>query len=88
MKEILVSEPVRARYPDLYEKTERFLKVFGEVLQKEGQLAALRDLNLVTASLTGDTTGEVDAGVLTRYTDGELRELFNKLLDALLLMVP
>ena len=88
LKEILVSEPVRARYPDLYEKTERFLKVFGEVLQKEGQLAALRDLNLVTASLTGDTTGEVDAGVLTRYTDGELRELFNKLLDALLLMVP
>ena len=88
LKEILVSEPVRALYPDLYEKTEEFLRVFGEALQKEGQLEALRDLKVIADSLSGDTAGEVDAGVLGRYADAEFRDLFYKLLDALRLMVP
>ncbi len=88
LKEILVSEPLRTSYPDLYEKTERFLKAFAEALQREGQLAALRDLNAITASLYGDTTVEVDSGLLGRYADAELRDLFYKWLDALRLMVP
>jgi chromosome segregation ATPase len=88
LKEVLVSEPVRTRYPELHEKTEKFLKVFGEALQKEGQLAALRDLNLIIASLAGDTTGEADVGTLGRYVDAEYRDLFYRLLDALRLMAP
>jgi chromosome segregation ATPase len=88
LKEILVSEPVRSSYPDLYEKTERFLQVFGEALQKEGQLGALRDLNLITASLGGNAAGELEAGVLDRYADAELRDPFYRLLDALRLLVP
>jgi hypothetical protein len=88
LKEVLVSEAVRQRYPDLYEKTERFLQVFGEVLQREGQLATLRDLNSIITSLTGDTEGRVDARTLGRYTDLEVRDLFYRLLDSLRLMVP
>jgi hypothetical protein len=87
LKEILVSEPLRTSYPDLYEKTEKFLKAFAEALQREGQLAALRDLNAITASLGGDAPVEVDSGLLARYADAELRDLFYKLLDALRLMV-
>jgi chromosome segregation ATPase len=88
LKEVLVSEPVRARYPDLYDKTEKFLQVFGEVLQKEGQLATLRDLSAITESLSGDVTGGADDGMLGRYADGDFRELFHQLLDSLRLMVP
>jgi hypothetical protein len=88
LKEALVSEPVRASYPDLYEKTEQFLKLFGEALQKEGQLEALRDMNAITASLSEGATVEVDPNLLGRYADAKLRDLFYKLLDALRLMVP
>ncbi len=88
LKEMLVSEPVRASYPDLYEKTEKFLQAFGEALQKEGQLEVLRDLDTITASLAGDTAGEVDPAVLDKYAEVEFRDLFYKLLDALRLMVP
>jgi hypothetical protein len=88
LKEILVSEPVRTRHPDLYAKTERLFAAFGEMLQLEGQLAALRDLDLITTSLSGEKTGEVDSVVLGRYAGAELRDLFGKLLDALRLMIP
>ncbi len=88
LKEILVSEAVRRRYPDLYEKTERFLQVFGEVLQRQGQLATLRDLSTIVGSLTEDSSGGPDTSALGRYTDLEVRGLFYKLLDSLRLMVP
>jgi chromosome segregation ATPase len=88
LKEVLVSEAVRTSYPDLYEKTERFLQVFSEVLQREGQLATLRDLSTIVGSLTEDTASGVDTGTLGRYADLEVRDLFYKLLDSLRLMVP
>jgi hypothetical protein len=88
LNEVLVSEPVQARYPGIYEKTEEFLGAFGEVLLKEGQLAALRDVNLITASLSAEGDGQVDAGTLGRYANVEFRDLFHRLLDALRLLVP
>jgi DNA repair exonuclease SbcCD ATPase subunit len=88
LKEVLVSEAVRTRYPDLYENTERFLQVFSEVLQREGQLATLRDLNTILGSLTEDMAGGADTGTLGRYSELEVRDLFYKLLDSLRLMVP
>ena len=62
--QIMASEPVRSRYPDLYETMERYFRAFGEESTRTGYRLALERVNAVLDALLAETgaAGEASDG--------------------------
>ena len=83
VRQILLSDAVRAQHPDLASKLDRFLDLSAEVRRAEGRAAAMKDAAAVIDSLAGGTTRADFSGVLQKYSDDAQLSSFQKFLDAL-----
>ena len=83
VRQILLSDAVRAQHPDLASKLDRFLDLTAEVRRAEGRAAAMKDAAAVIDSLAGGTTATDVSPLLQKYSDDAQRSSFQKFLDAL-----
>jgi hypothetical protein len=83
VREILLSDQVRAQHPDLAAKLDRFLDLTAQMRRAEGQAAAMRDAAAVISSLVSTQPGSDASGVPLSYGSQTLQSAFQKLLDAL-----
>ncbi len=83
VREILLSDPVRSKHPELAAKLDRFLDLTAEVRRAEGRAAAMKDAAAVIDSLAGGTTSIDLSKVLQKYSADGQRSSFQKFLDAL-----
>lgn len=62
--QILSTDPVRTKYPKLYETMQRYFDAFAEQQQKEGRRAALGELLSIIGAVGGHSAAELppDAG--------------------------
>ena len=90
LRQIISSETVRTRYPELYnkteeyfDKTEQYFEAFGEEKRKNGQYSTLEDINTLLDNLINGERKENLSGVLDGYEEPSHKELFLKFIDKL-----
>jgi chromosome segregation ATPase len=86
VREVLSSEPVKSRYPELYGAMEDYFETYGKVQLQSGQEEALRDANAVLDDLLG--SGSADLSAMKKSyaasADGDPFARFLQKLEALL----
>ncbi len=83
VREILLSDQVRAQHPDLAAKLDRFLDLTAQMRRAEGQAVAMRDAAAVINSLVSTQPGSDASAVPLSYGSQTLQSAFQKFLDAL-----
>ena len=83
VRQVLLSDAVRAEHPDLAAKLDRFLDLTAEVRRAEGRAAAMKDAAAVIDSLAGGKGTSDLSSLLRKYNDEQQRSSMQKLLDAL-----
>ena len=82
--QIIGSDPVASRYPELYETMDRYLDTLTEQSLLEGRYAAVEDMiTVVDALLNGGGTAQVPADLWRRYSYTDQEDLLARLLDKL-----
>ena len=86
--QIIGSDPVASRYPQLYETMDRYLDTLTEQSLLEGRYAAVEDMiTVVDALLNGGGTAQVPADLWRRYSYADQEDLLARLLDKLELVI-
>ena len=81
VREVLSSQPVRSRYPGLYDAMEEYFETFGTVQLQSGQEEALQDANAVLDDLLG--SGSADLTSMKRSYAGAEGDPFAQFLQKL-----
>jgi chromosome segregation ATPase len=86
VREVLSSEPVKSKYPELYDAMEDYFETYGKVQLQSGQEVALQDANAVLDDLLG--SGSADLSAMKKSyaasADGDPFARFLQKLEALL----
>ncbi|UCF99570.1 MAG: hypothetical protein JSV89_08515 [Spirochaetaceae bacterium] len=85
VREVLSAEPVKSKYPGLYEAMEDYFDTFGMVQLQSGQESALRDANAILDYLLGGGSANLSA-MKRSYAavEGDPFDQFLQKLEALL----
>jgi colicin import membrane protein len=67
LREVVGSEPVKGRYPELAKELEDYFAVYGDAQSRQGQEEALKDAITVLDSLLGKAGAVSPAGLAGRY---------------------
>jgi hypothetical protein len=83
VKEILDSEPVRSRYPGMYDKLDLYLDAYGAERAVEGRVEAVQDVIAIVEQFSREQEAEALEGVWERYRVAYSRNRLLRLLEAL-----
>jgi hypothetical protein len=83
VRQVLLSDSVKAQYPDLSAKLDRFLDLTSTVRQGEGRAAAMKDAAAIVDSLRGVQPAPDLSSVWERYADQAQKTALQKLIDSL-----
>ncbi len=82
--QIIGSDPVASRYPELYDTMDRYLETLTEQSLLEGRYAAVEDIiKVVDALLATAQTARVSTELWSRYSYTDQEDLLTRLLDKL-----
>ncbi len=60
--QVLQTEPIKSRYPDLYDSMEAYFETFANQQRQAGREAALMELLTLVEAISGESSASVDAG--------------------------
>jgi chromosome segregation ATPase len=87
IQRVLISEPVRSQYPELYDRFELYLEALVEEQERDTQVVVLRDVETLLDSLIREQGRKVPVNTLQLYRTESASQPFLQVLDKLELLL-
>jgi len=87
IQRVLISEPVRSQYPELYDRFESYLEALVQEQERSTQVAVLRDVETLLDSLIQSSGRQMPVSALEPYRAGPASQPFLRVLDKLELLL-